>query len=603
MLKSTTKFIDQDELFIVEKIASTILFKRRHLLGLGFNPWSFDRPERLGIALAIFKEMNTLSLLNINICELLDFVLEIENVYNNVPYHSFCHALDVLVKTFYVLEDLRMASYLTSYDILALLFCALCHDAGHPGLNNLYQVNAKTNLSRKYPTSTLESYSVDITLGFINKYSLFRNVSGISDSIYVDSNSSQVDIKKALIDEITEAILLTDMSRHFEVVSMCDEVINCLSQKLKFLNSQGIQVTDKPSKHRSELDILKTSSNSDFYSNSKKINLENILVKYNISNLSTFTTLPVEQYATMNEKSSRPRSMARADVLLDSLHRKKLVVIVLHAVDIFNPILPWEMCKKWSSLMMLESLTQGDLEKQQGLQVTPSMDRATYNQARSSIEFGTIVIMPFFTELSNIIPVDDKLIIELTKNLGYWRSMDSYTEVPNIISTIKREKPSLTVTASNYSQQNFAHEKKSVFAAVLDNPIKKLSVAAGTLEISSNNYYKSAYRRYSNDDADNFTREKIGLLFSDRLKIVEMRRKENKESLNPNDIANFTFSDNKTNLTKNYASIQNIKKLKNATNLNRLRRTLSEGSNMTIQQSFLKKSDSLKITKISKELT
>ncbi|OLY84699.1 3',5'-cyclic-nucleotide phosphodiesterase regA [Smittium mucronatum] len=106
-------------------------------LGLDFDPWSFSRPERLGISLAVFKDMNVPVILGIDIGNMLDFILDIEFCYKDVPYHSFCHGLDVLVKTHFMLNSMRMANYLTSYDITALLICALCHDAGHVSFFNI----------------------------------------------------------------------------------------------------------------------------------------------------------------------------------------------------------------------------------------------------------------------------------------------------------------------------------------------------------------------------------------------------------------------------------------------------------------------------------
>jgi high affinity cGMP-specific 3',5'-cyclic phosphodiesterase 9 len=36
-------------------------------------------------------------------------------------------------------------------DVLILLISCICHDLDHPGYNNIYQINARTELALRYP--------------------------------------------------------------------------------------------------------------------------------------------------------------------------------------------------------------------------------------------------------------------------------------------------------------------------------------------------------------------------------------------------------------------------------------------------------------------
>jgi high affinity cGMP-specific 3',5'-cyclic phosphodiesterase 9 len=36
-------------------------------------------------------------------------------------------------------------------DVLILLMSCICHDLDHPGYNNIYQINARTELALRYP--------------------------------------------------------------------------------------------------------------------------------------------------------------------------------------------------------------------------------------------------------------------------------------------------------------------------------------------------------------------------------------------------------------------------------------------------------------------
>ncbi|PVV04826.1 hypothetical protein BB560_000661 [Smittium megazygosporum] len=558
MINIKSNLLNSDELFIVEKISNTIIQKKKHLLGLNFDPWSFDRPERLGIVLAIFLKFGIPSLLGIEVGEILDLILLIENTYNNVPYHSFCHAVDVFVKSFYLLDDLKMSNYLTSFDILVLLICSLAHDS---------------ELAMKYPNSTLESYSIDLVLGFINELSLFRNIMDISDPIYVDSSISAKTVVDAIFQQITQAILFTDMAHHFEVVSMCSEVLDFLSKKLLYLNiNPGFEQDDKLSKHKSEI------APSSPFSFLKMIDMESISENYHLRNY-PHTPKNSEDHISIIEanKKNRPLSLSTGDMLLDSKNRFKLVTVMLHAVDIFNPILPWNLCKKWSTLMMNEFIAQGDLEKRKCLQVTPSMDRATYNQSRTSIDFATIVILPFFNEFVSLIPVKDEMISSLSKNILCWKAIDQSKD-----EAAEKSKPTSLETqiekfplkGKNYADLSLHNQHLKISAP---DQTKKLSVAAGTLEIPTNDYYSKKFRRYSNDDADNFIRGKIGMLFSGKLQQVENRRKLNKRGESVE--LRSTFFKNREVLSNNHSKLTYLRNGSMPLAV-KLRRTQSEGSNL-----------------------
>ncbi|KAJ2205346.1 hypothetical protein EV180_007278, partial [Coemansia sp. RSA 518] len=104
---------------------NSFLEEKWSLVGLGFNPWEYSRAEKQGILLAIFKALNVLTVLELSPSDMLEFCLDMESLYEDVPYHSFNHAIDVVVKLYYVLHDLQAASYLASYDIAALLISGL----------------------------------------------------------------------------------------------------------------------------------------------------------------------------------------------------------------------------------------------------------------------------------------------------------------------------------------------------------------------------------------------------------------------------------------------------------------------------------------------
>jgi hypothetical protein len=107
--------------------------------GLHFNVWKWSRPELFGIILGMMVKLDLVGALNIRKSEMLDFIIDVEKGYYNTSYHSFLHAVDVVVVLYYMLTDLGAAKYISSLDAICLLIAGLCHDIGHVSniINNL----------------------------------------------------------------------------------------------------------------------------------------------------------------------------------------------------------------------------------------------------------------------------------------------------------------------------------------------------------------------------------------------------------------------------------------------------------------------------------
>ena len=68
----------------------------------------------------------------------------VEELYQDVPYHSSTHAADVLQALHHFICKCGAAAFLKPPVIFTLLLTAMIHDAGHDGCTNLYHVNAAT---------------------------------------------------------------------------------------------------------------------------------------------------------------------------------------------------------------------------------------------------------------------------------------------------------------------------------------------------------------------------------------------------------------------------------------------------------------------------
>ncbi|KAJ1751186.1 hypothetical protein LPJ78_003504 [Coemansia sp. RSA 989] len=527
-------------------------------VGLNFNPWEYSRAEKQGILLAIFQALNVLAALELSPSDMLDFCLDMESLYNDVPYHSFNHAIDVVVKLYYMLYDLQAASYLASYDIAALLISALCHDCGHPGLNNLFQKNAQTELAQKYPDAILERYSIDLAMECIAKHQLLRNVENLRDPMYSDSTTTEIDVASRMLYSIRCAILNTDMTRHFDVVEECKALVSSLAKKArKFAlpkkselpGASEDQLSDLPhgaagNSHKRENNLQLPAVHVRARSPSEPVMHRKVLLEYKLTsapgdaaesrpNGISSTPTSVNPIASSESESSsndtKPsavqsrnkrihirRSISMSDALLDSTQRQSLVNILMHAVDVFNPVLPWPMCKKWSDLMNMESFNQGDLEKQLSLPLSPNMDRETTDQRQVSLDFGNIIIRPFFTEMVSLFPVDDVLLPALEANMQTWSrlSTDATHEIspPTGANSHMYSWPvePVTSSASRSTSSSFSEGRR-------------LSIAAGTVDIPPSRL--ETIRRHSHEGFEAMHRCMVGHLFSKHLEKIQQRRK------------------------------------------------------------------------------
>src|SRR5437016_5459364 len=104
--------------------------------GMDFNVWKWSIPELYGIILGMLVKLDLVGTLNIRKSEMLDFIIDVEKGYYNTSYHSFLHAVDVVVVLYYMLTDLGAEKYISSLDAICLLIAGLCHDIGHVSNNN-----------------------------------------------------------------------------------------------------------------------------------------------------------------------------------------------------------------------------------------------------------------------------------------------------------------------------------------------------------------------------------------------------------------------------------------------------------------------------------
>ncbi len=143
---------------------------------------------------------------------LYNFLKELQDHYTKIAiYHTEKHAIDMLQTLFIYISKSNAIDYLflNKLDIISLLVAGVCHDVGHKGYNNEYQMKMYTDLAITYnDKSILENYHITLTFKLLknDKLNIFRNTSK-NDFSY---------IRKRIID----MILATDMFYHSRIIAL-----------------------------------------------------------------------------------------------------------------------------------------------------------------------------------------------------------------------------------------------------------------------------------------------------------------------------------------------------------------------------------------------
>ncbi|KAJ8660920.1 hypothetical protein O0I10_003142 [Lichtheimia ornata] len=384
ILKHNT--LSANDLFSIERrLIRWLDCKGQPIVDSDFNVLDLQRTDLYGHLLGIFAKLDVFNTLDISPSQMLDFLIDVDATYLDAPYHSFYHAVDIVTVLYYILTELEAEQYLSRLDVAALLLAALCHDAGHPGYTNLFQVNIKTQLADRYNnTSVLESYSVDIARSLLHKHKLLKSLS-------TGQNINVEDDADSFIGTIENLILSTDMVYHYELQQQAGKLEECLTDH--YMDEDDFD------------DFWSMSSDSE-------------------ESLCTPTTTSSE-CTTSTSNNNHHHHHA---VLLSCKQRLSLCRILLHAADISNTVRPWPISKQWSDLIVQEFFRQGDAEKVAGLPVSPGMDRDHSTQPDISLKFGDYVVKPYFEALTGFLPMARSFLVTLADNKNEWERLKDRPE-------------------------------------------------------------------------------------------------------------------------------------------------------------------------------
>ncbi|KAF9977082.1 hypothetical protein BGZ73_007054 [Actinomortierella ambigua] len=526
--------LSSEDLITTERVMLRYISGRMRVASLGFNVWDHTIPEIYGILLGMFIKLGLLECLDITAGELLDFIIDVDCGYMATYYHSFYHAADVTAVLFHFLDNLSASQYLSKVDMVVLLLAGLCHDIGHPGLNNLFQVNAETELYKQFgEASVLEKYSCSLAMDLCTKHDIFRNVHKSTGATLPEGHQpSDASMREAMV----KAIMATDMSVHYDMLNNLNMLIEVTSSPVSSPTSSDAEtdpeadednedehpsspVTEHSPRHHhvcsraattgATAATTKTSAlgkSACFHGTEEDENKDEVAQPPNsIPNQQRRVTISSRRRSPSNSSTAStdsdssevstgsncstqtPHSLeCRSPSDLSPELRQVLCQCLLHAADISNAVKPWELCRRWSDLVVQEFFRQGDIEKAQNLPVSPNMDRDLHNQPQISLGFGDFVVQPYFESLAEFLPAASELLDTLTSNRAHWVTLQKAaaqeTESSQHLQVGPIETPSLSMNVSAPATPTLTTGRR-------------VSVAAGVLTLEETRPSRPPHRR------------------------------------------------------------------------------------------------------------
>jgi 3'5'-cyclic nucleotide phosphodiesterase len=181
--------------------------------------WDFDCFELIQVTkdpifevgLHVFNVLGLSDDFQIDNTILRNFLTAVERGYNRLNfYHNSMHAADVTASiVFLIQKGLSRCGNLIDIDLFALIVSAICHDIGHPGLNNAFLVATGDELALKYNDhSCLEMMHCNKTFSILS-----------NDSCNITKNLSKADFQRFRKNTLN-AILATDLQVHFDKLNL-----------------------------------------------------------------------------------------------------------------------------------------------------------------------------------------------------------------------------------------------------------------------------------------------------------------------------------------------------------------------------------------------
>ncbi|KAL2090203.1 hypothetical protein ACEWY4_014891 [Coilia grayii] len=112
-------------------------------------------------------------------------------------------------------------------------------------------------------------------------------------------------------------------------------------------------------------------------------------------------------------------------LLLDNYSdRIQVLQNMVHCADLSNPTKPLEVYRQWTDRIMVEFFTQGDREREKGMEISPMCDKHNASIEKSQVGFIDYIVHPLWETWADLVHPDAQDILDnLEDNREWYQSM------------------------------------------------------------------------------------------------------------------------------------------------------------------------------------
>lgn len=167
------------------------------------------------VAFYIFNSFDLLQQFHIPNDQFFIFLFKIKTKYNDIPYHNWIHAIDVLQYSFYQIKKSKFDNILTKLELLGIFIASISHNTNHEGFTNPYHQTAQTPIGILYK---------DLSINEMNHCAMTIEVfNQIETNIFHAIPDNDL---KRIWSLIIQLILSTDMALHFKILKNANDIMD-----------------------------------------------------------------------------------------------------------------------------------------------------------------------------------------------------------------------------------------------------------------------------------------------------------------------------------------------------------------------------------------
>ncbi|XP_056590111.1 cAMP-specific 3',5'-cyclic phosphodiesterase 4C isoform X2 [Triplophysa dalaica] len=112
-------------------------------------------------------------------------------------------------------------------------------------------------------------------------------------------------------------------------------------------------------------------------------------------------------------------------LLLDNYSdRIQVLQNMVHCADLSNPTKPLELYRQWTDRIMVELFSQGDCERDKGIEISPMCDKHTASVEKTQVGFIDYIVHPLWETWADLVHPDAQDILDtLEDNREWYQSM------------------------------------------------------------------------------------------------------------------------------------------------------------------------------------